>query len=104
VVRVSQNSNTPTWRKAFDAVERRIARPIESGVRTDAFNDAVTVVFRTRRVLQRAIETQTRRALHLANMPAATDVKRLSEQVAALHRELRALKRELGRDSQRSER
>ena len=92
---VSSNPpNTPGWRKAFDAVERRIARPVESGVRTDTFNDALTLVFRTRRELQRAIERQTRRALHTANLPTATDVKRLSEQVAALHHELRTLQRE----------
>jgi hypothetical protein len=98
---VTRPSNTPGWRKAFDAVERRVARPVESGVRTDAFNDAMTVVFRTRRELQRAIECQTRRALHLANLPTATDVKRLSEQVAALHHEVRALQRD--RDAERSE-
>src|ERR671921_1575927 len=100
--RVSHNSNTPTWRKAFDAVERRIAGPVESGVRTDVFNDAMTVAFRARRELKGAIEKQTRRALHLANMPAATDVKRLSEQVAALHREIRALQRELDRRSEQA--
>ena len=96
----SKPSNPPGWRKAFDAVERRVARPIESGVRTDAFNDVMTVVFRTRRGLQRAIERQMRHALHLANLPAATDVKRLSEQVAALHHEVRALQRQ--RDAERS--
>jgi hypothetical protein len=36
----------------------------------------------------------------LANLPAATDVKRLSEQVAALRHEVRALQRE--RDAERS--
>jgi hypothetical protein len=98
-VRVSKPSNTPGWRKAFDAVERRVAGPVESGVRTDAFNDAMTVVFRTRRGLQRTVERQMRHALHLANLPAATDVKRLSEQVAALHHEVRALQRQ--RDTER---
>jgi len=98
---VSSNPpNTPGWRKAFDAVERRVARPVETGVRTDAFNDAMTVVFRTRRGLQRAAERQMRHALQLANLPAATDVKRLSKQVAALQHEVRALQRE--RDARRS--
>ena len=94
---MSQPSTKPAWRKAFDAVERRVAGPVESGVRTDAFNDAMAVVYRTRREFQRGIEWQMRRALHLANLPAATDVKRLSEQVAALHRDLRAIQRELDR-------
>jgi hypothetical protein len=99
---VSQPSTKPAWRKAFDAVERRVAGPVESAVRTDAFNDVMAVVYRSRRELQRAIERQTRRALHLANVPAATDVKQVSEQVAALHRELRALQRELDRRSERN--
>ena len=90
---MSQPSTKPAWRKAFDAVERRVAGPVESGVRTDAFNDVMAVVYRTRREVQRTVERQTRRALHMANLPTATDVKQLSEQVAALHREVRALER-----------
>jgi hypothetical protein len=101
---VSTKPNTPAWRRAFDAVERRIARPVESGVRTDAFNDTMTVLFRTRRELQRAIEKRTRHALHLVNLPTATDVKRLSEQVAALHREVRALERERDERDERARR
>ncbi|MEA2126049.1 MAG: hypothetical protein QOI80_2831 [Solirubrobacteraceae bacterium] len=94
---MSQPPTKPAWRKAFDAVERRVAKPVESGVRTDAFNDAMAALYRTRRDVQRTIERQTRRALHLANVPSATDVKQVSDQVAALHRELRVLQRELDR-------
>jgi hypothetical protein len=94
---VSQPPTKPSWRKAFDVVERRVAGPVESGVRTDAFNDAMAVVYRTRREFQRGIEWQLRRVLHLANLPAATDVKRVSEQVAALHHDLRVLQRDLER-------
>jgi polyhydroxyalkanoate synthesis regulator phasin len=64
-------------------------------VRTDAFNDVLALVFRTRRALDRAIEDRLNQALHLANLSTASDVRRVSEQVAALHRELRALRREL---------
>ena len=95
---MSQPSTKPAWRKAFDALERRVAGPVESGVRTDTFNDVMAVVYRTRREVQRTVERQTRRALHLANLPTATDVKQLSEQVAALHRELRALERRAKRN------
>ena len=85
----------PLWRQAFDAVERRVAAPTERMTRADAFNDVLSAGLRSRRALQRAVERRTRRLLHLANLPAATDVKRLSEQVAALRREVRALQREL---------
>jgi hypothetical protein len=92
---VSTNANKPAWRKLFDAIEGRAAPPIEKGVRTDVFNDTLAVVFRTRRAINRAIEDRTNRLLHLANFSTGTDVRRLSEQVAALHREVRALRREL---------
>jgi hypothetical protein len=90
----------PAWRRLFDAVEGRAAPPIEKGVRTDVFNDAITVIYRTRRGVQRHVERQTRRALHMANLPAASDVTRLSAQVAALHRDVRALERTLNTDKE----
>ncbi len=81
----------PLWRKGFDAVDRRIATPLEAATRSDAFGDALTVAWRLRGRAQREVEKQSRRALHLVNLPAATDVRRLSEQVAALRREVREL-------------
>ncbi len=96
---MATKANKPTWRKVFDAIEGRAAPPVEKGVRTDVFNDTLAVVFRTRRALNRAIETRTNRLLHMANFSTATDVRRLSEQVAALHREIRALQRELEKRS-----
>jgi hypothetical protein len=81
----------PLWRQAFDAVDRRVAGPVEAGARSEAFGDAVAVAWRVRRRLQRELERRTRRVLHLANLPTATDVRRLSDQVAALRREVREL-------------
>jgi hypothetical protein len=90
----------PAWRRLFDAIEGRAAPPIEKGVRTDLFNDAITVIYRTRRGVQRTVERRTRRALHMATLPAASDLKRLSEQIAALHRDLRALERAVNTDKE----
>jgi hypothetical protein len=81
----------PLWRQAFDAVDRRVAGPVEAGTRSDAFADALTVGWRLSRRMQREVERRTRHVLHLANLPTATDVRRLSEQVSALQRELREL-------------
>ena len=66
-------------------------RPVEAAARSDAFGDALTLAWRLRGRAQREVEKQSRRALHLVNLPAATDVRRLSEQVAALRREVREL-------------
>ncbi len=87
--------STPLWRQAFDAAERRVAGPVDQIVRSEVFSDAVAIGLRAGRRAQSEVERRTRRALHLVNVPAATDVKRLSEQLAALHREVRALQRQL---------
>ncbi len=87
--------STPLWRQAFDAVDRRVAGPVDAVVRSDLFSDAVAVGMRVGRRAQSEVERRTRRALHLVNVPAATDVKRVSEQLAALHREVRALQRQM---------
>jgi len=79
------------WRQAFDAVDSRVSGPVEAGARSDAFTDVLTVGWRISRRAQQEIERRTRRVLHMANLPTATDVRRLSEQVSALQRELREL-------------
>ena len=81
----------PLWRRTFDAVDRRVSGPVEAGARSDAFTDVLTVGWRISRRMQQEIERRTRRVLHMANLPTATDVRRLSEQVSALQRELREL-------------
>jgi len=84
----------PLWRQVFDAVDRRVAGPVEAGARSDVFADALALAWRVQRRLRREAERQSARALHLLNLPAAADVRRLSRQVAALQREVRELSRE----------
>ena len=92
----------PLWRQAFDAVEGRVAKPAEQAVQSDVFADALALAFRGRRRVQREIERQSRRVLHLVNIPTATDVKRVSEQLAALQRQTRALEHRLEREQANS--
>jgi polyhydroxyalkanoate synthesis regulator phasin len=84
-------ADKPLWRRTFDTVDRRIAEPVEAAARSDAFGDALTLTLRLQARAQRMVEKRTRRVLHLVNLPTATDVQRLSEQVAALRREVREL-------------
>jgi polyhydroxyalkanoate synthesis regulator phasin len=83
----------PLWRQAFDAIDQRVAGPAERAAGSEAFGDALTLALRLRKRVQAGVERRSRRALHLLNLPAASDVKRLSEQVAALRREVRELER-----------
>jgi polyhydroxyalkanoate synthesis regulator phasin len=84
-------ADKPLWRQAFDAADRRVAKPVEAGVHSELFGDMVAIGVRVQRRAQRELERRTQRVLHLANLPTATDVRRLSEQVASLRRELREL-------------
>jgi ribosomal protein S15P/S13E len=81
----------PLWRKAFDSVERTIAPGLESMVRSEEFADVATVAMRVRTDVAHGMERAMRRALHFWNLPAGSDVKRLSEQVASVERRLREL-------------
>jgi polyhydroxyalkanoate synthesis regulator phasin len=87
-------ADRPLWRRAFDAAEQALAGPAEAAVRSEAFNDALAAALRAERRVQREVERRTRRVLHLANVPTATDVRLLSQQVASLQREVRRLRRE----------
>jgi hypothetical protein len=84
-------ADKPLWRQTFDTVDRRIAGPVEAAARSDALTDTLTLALRLRRRAEREVEKRTRRVLHLVNLPTATDVRRLSQQVAAMRRELREL-------------
>jgi hypothetical protein len=81
----------PLWRKAFDSVERAIGPGLESAVKSDEFADVATVAMRVRTDVARGAERAMRRALHFWNLPAGSDMKRLSDQVASVERRLRDL-------------
>ena len=72
----------PLWRQAFDEVDKRVSGPVEAGAHSDLFGDLVTLQIKLARRAQREVERRTRRVLHVVNLPTATDVRRLSEQVA----------------------
>ena len=81
----------PLWRRTYDAVERPVGSRLEVAVQTEQFADVAGLLVRTRAELGRRVERTTRRALHRVNLPAASDVARLREQVTALDRSVRRL-------------
>jgi hypothetical protein len=82
----------PLWRRAFDAVERPVGARLEQAVQTDRFADAAGLLLKLRLRVERQLEAASRHALHRANLPAASDVAHLREQVAALDRRMRELR------------
>ena len=89
--------SAPLWLRAVHRLERAIGEPIEAAVRTDTYFDVVAHATRARSLAIGAAEGVSRRCLHLLNLPTASDVRRLSEQVGALQRDVRDLSREVDR-------
>jgi hypothetical protein len=80
---------------AFDSADRLIGPASEQLVRTEAFADLIGLASRMRYMALKRTERALRQQWHVWNLPARTDVRRLSEQVASLERQVRNLTREL---------
>jgi hypothetical protein len=89
------SSGPPLWLKAVHKLERAIGGPVEAVVRSDAYFDTVARATRARSWAVGAAEGVSRRGLHLLNLPAGTDVRRVREQLARMERRLDALTDEL---------
>jgi hypothetical protein len=72
--------------------------PIESAVRTDAYFDLVTQANRARTRATQAFEELSEQWLHLFNVPAASEVRRLREQLGRVERQLNRVAKELADD------
>jgi hypothetical protein len=85
----------PLWLKAVLRLERAIGEPVESAVHSDAYFDAIAEVTRWRARGIGAVEGVSRRCLHLLNLPAGTDLRRVREQLGRVERRLNELTDEL---------
>jgi hypothetical protein len=97
-------ADRPLLLRAANAVDRRVGGPLESLADHKRFVDVVTLTLRLEHAAQGAFERRTRKFLHFWNVPAQTDIKRLTRQVSVLGSEVRALaaqlqdERDLARD------
>ena len=82
------SKNQPLWLRTVHKVERTIGGPVESVVRSDAYFDTVAKASKARRKAINLVEGVSRRGLHLLNLPAGTDVRRIREQLSRLERRL----------------
>jgi hypothetical protein len=82
------SSNQPLWLKAVHKLERAVGEPIEAAVRTDTYFDVVTVARRATAKARRTVVGTSTRVLHLFNLPADDDVRRLREQLSRVERRL----------------
>lgn len=90
------------WLKLVLRAERAIGTRVESAVHSDPYFDLVALFNRQKATLTDSIEGVSKRILHLANLPAGTDIRRVHEQLARMERRLVEVSKEL--EDQRSER
>ena len=88
---MGSNGDKSSWLDTFLKLERTIGERVEEAVTSDAYYDFVAQATRARKRLSGAVESFQEEWLHLFNLPAGTDVRRLREQVSRLERELEAL-------------
>lgn len=85
----------PAWRRAFDKLERTVGEPLEDAVASQRYVDLVVKGMKAQlavnRTVKRAVDHQIARALHLINVPAYSDLRRLSRQMTTLTGEVRGL-------------
>ena len=82
-------SRPPRWQREVGRVVNLVGPPVEAVTRRDEFAIAVGLARTVRGELQRRFERQSKRALHLFNLPAGSDIRALRQQVASLERQLR---------------
>jgi len=81
-------ANQPLWLRAVLRVERAVGEPIEAAVRSETYFDLLSTTTRVRRKVEGAAEGVSRRCLHLLNLPAGSDIRRLRQQLARMERRL----------------
>jgi uncharacterized membrane protein YccC len=86
---------TPPWLDFVQRFERAIGEPVESWVRSDSYFDLMTQMNRARQRFTKSFEDYAEQWLHLFNLPAASDVRRLREQLSRLERTVERMSNEL---------
>ena len=84
-----------TWLEWIQRWERSIGEPVEQFVRSDAYFDLMTQAKRARAQVTRKVEGAWEEWLHLFNLPAATDIRRLREQLSRLERQVNRIAKDL---------
>jgi len=84
-------SAKPLWLRAVIRLERAVGEPVEAAVRTDTYFDLMSKATRTTASAKRKVAGTSTRALHLLNLPAGTDVKRMRAQLSRMERRINQL-------------
>ena len=86
---------SPLWLRAVHGLERAIGEPLEAALHSDAYFDLITELLRVKGRSGQTLEGASRRMLHLLNLPAGSDIRRVREQLGRVERRLAELSKEL---------
>jgi hypothetical protein len=89
------SAKQPLWLQAVHRLERAIGEPVEAAVRSDTYFDLVAKATRATATVKGVAEGTSRRWLHLFNLPAGSDVRRMREQLTRVERRLNQLTEEV---------
>src|SRR5206468_1562121 len=84
-------ADQPLWLRLVLRLERVVGEPIESAVRSETYFDLISTTTRLRKDVGGAAEGVSRRCLHLLNLPAGSDIRRMRQQLARMERRLNQL-------------
>ena len=82
-------------RSMYDAIEKELTPRVEATVRSEEYRTASAVVHRVRREVGTRIEELGAGVLHLVNLPAGSDIRKLRRQIGELDFTVRQLCLEL---------
>ena len=94
-------ADAPVWRQVVARADEVVGPWANEVVRGEAFAIASGLAARSQRDLRSAAERLSRRAWHLLNLPAGSDVNRLLAEIASLQRQVRDLDKRVGECSTR---
>ena len=90
-----ENGSRPSWYDAVRKWERTIGQPIEQVVRSETFFDVVTQAKRVQAEIGKRVESLTEDWFRMLNVPAASEIRRLREQLGRVERTLERVANEL---------
>ena len=83
--------SAPKWRQTFDSIERKVTPRLDTIIRSEQFAVATGLAAQMQRRIAKQAARNTRRVLHMLNLPAGTDVTRLLNEIGQLKAQVRTL-------------
>lgn len=80
------------WREIYNQWEKAVAPGLQEFAASDGFRDFMAAGAKVTSAFTAEFERASRSWLHFWNLPAATDVRKLRQQVASIDREIKGLK------------